>query len=617
MHGERGYQIVLENANTPELQQRCLQFVRWGAEMRYSYTRSLYDTYVAPDLERRDRRPTAPRPKYPRPACRPSSRPPAAPRDHARFPSPLPPGRDPHDRRHRIASGARRPKKSSPAAASRSRSRHAPSPSSSSTDEVFAVDDTCIHQERSLSKGTLLDGQVICPGHQWKFDPRTGTRSQDGRQATYAVQVTEEGAIFVPTRHPPGARRVPRPPGGEPGMTEPTFVVVGAGHAAAAPPARCAVAASPAARPGRRRAVPAPTSGRTCPRSAWPARTTVVAALLPAWWRQRRHPRHRHPGDRVIAATRRRCSRRDGTSSPTSSCSPPAAARRAARGRGRPGAHLARWPTATGCASGCRAGAGSAPRRRLPRQRDRGRGDHVAPRCRFLTATRFRSPARWAPTSAPPRRLHARHGVDLRPGQRIARSVPTADGSSPRDGAPHRDGRRRGLHRHRDRTPRSPRLRAGRRQRRRGRRAGPDLDAERLRRRRRRRPRPPALRPGAGRARRRRPAAGRGHRGHGCRARPPPTTPTGSGPTSTRSTCRASGHATGDDLAVRGNVADLDGTAFWLRDGLVGGASHRARRGPLGRPRADRPPRGDRNARRRGHGAGGPRGRRRGRRRRA
>ena len=49
VHGERGYQIVVENATTPELQQRCLQFVRWGAEMRYAYTRSLYDTYVAPD----------------------------------------------------------------------------------------------------------------------------------------------------------------------------------------------------------------------------------------------------------------------------------------------------------------------------------------------------------------------------------------------------------------------------------------------------------------------------------------------------------------------------------------------------------------------------------------
>jgi nitrite reductase/ring-hydroxylating ferredoxin subunit len=65
-------------------------------------------------------------------------------------------------------------------------------------DEVFAVDDTCIHQERSLSKGTLLHGQVICPGHQWKFDPRTGEpEDQDGCLATYAVEVTEDGGILV------------------------------------------------------------------------------------------------------------------------------------------------------------------------------------------------------------------------------------------------------------------------------------------------------------------------------------------------------------------------------------------------------------------------------------
>ena len=65
-------------------------------------------------------------------------------------------------------------------------------------DEVFAVDDTCIHQEKSLAKGTLLNGQVICPGHQWRFDPRTGEpQEQDGKLATYAVQVTEEGAVLV------------------------------------------------------------------------------------------------------------------------------------------------------------------------------------------------------------------------------------------------------------------------------------------------------------------------------------------------------------------------------------------------------------------------------------
>jgi pyrroloquinoline-quinone synthase len=49
IHGERGYQIVLKYADTPDLQQRCLQLVRHGAEMRYSYTKALYDTYVAPE----------------------------------------------------------------------------------------------------------------------------------------------------------------------------------------------------------------------------------------------------------------------------------------------------------------------------------------------------------------------------------------------------------------------------------------------------------------------------------------------------------------------------------------------------------------------------------------
>jgi pyrroloquinoline-quinone synthase len=51
VHGERGYQIVLDNATTPELQQRCVQVVQDGAEMRFAYTKALYDTYVAKDLE--------------------------------------------------------------------------------------------------------------------------------------------------------------------------------------------------------------------------------------------------------------------------------------------------------------------------------------------------------------------------------------------------------------------------------------------------------------------------------------------------------------------------------------------------------------------------------------
>jgi nitrite reductase/ring-hydroxylating ferredoxin subunit len=76
-------------------------------------------------------------------------------------------------------------------------------------DEVFAIDDVCGHKQRSLSKGTLLDGQVICPGHQWKFDPRTGqAEDQDLCQTVFAVQVTEGGQVLVdphPRRTAPAA----------------------------------------------------------------------------------------------------------------------------------------------------------------------------------------------------------------------------------------------------------------------------------------------------------------------------------------------------------------------------------------------------------------------------
>ena len=41
-------------------------------------------------------------------------------------------------------------------------------------DNVYALNDVCIHKQRSLSKGTLLNGRVICPGHQWAYNLETG-----------------------------------------------------------------------------------------------------------------------------------------------------------------------------------------------------------------------------------------------------------------------------------------------------------------------------------------------------------------------------------------------------------------------------------------------------------
>ena len=50
IHGERGYQIVLEHATTAELQQKCLRICEVGAQMRLLYTTALYRDYVEQDL---------------------------------------------------------------------------------------------------------------------------------------------------------------------------------------------------------------------------------------------------------------------------------------------------------------------------------------------------------------------------------------------------------------------------------------------------------------------------------------------------------------------------------------------------------------------------------------
>lgn len=62
---------------------------------------------------------------------------------------------------------------------------------------VYAFDDVCVHQDRSLFKGTLLHGKVICPGHQWQFDLETGYEpNQDRCQPTYPVRV-EGDTVYV------------------------------------------------------------------------------------------------------------------------------------------------------------------------------------------------------------------------------------------------------------------------------------------------------------------------------------------------------------------------------------------------------------------------------------
>ncbi|MCF8570976.1 Rieske 2Fe-2S domain-containing protein [Gordonia sp. HY002] len=64
-------------------------------------------------------------------------------------------------------------------------------------ENIYAFEDACIHEDRSLSKGTLLHGRVICPGHQWQFDLETGYESdQELCQPTYPVRLDDE-VVYV------------------------------------------------------------------------------------------------------------------------------------------------------------------------------------------------------------------------------------------------------------------------------------------------------------------------------------------------------------------------------------------------------------------------------------
>jgi 3-phenylpropionate/trans-cinnamate dioxygenase ferredoxin component len=65
--------------------------------------------------------------------------------------------------------------------------------------EVFAIDDTCTHQDASLADGWLEGCEVECPLHASKFDLRTG--AVDAPPAKVPVRthrvVIDDGMIHV------------------------------------------------------------------------------------------------------------------------------------------------------------------------------------------------------------------------------------------------------------------------------------------------------------------------------------------------------------------------------------------------------------------------------------
>ncbi|MFJ8828077.1 bifunctional 3-phenylpropionate/cinnamic acid dioxygenase ferredoxin subunit [Streptomyces sp. NPDC102467] len=63
--------------------------------------------------------------------------------------------------------------------------------------ELFAVDDTCTHQEASLSEGWLEGCQVECPLHEASFDLRTGQPTcLPARRPVRTHRVTVDGGVI-------------------------------------------------------------------------------------------------------------------------------------------------------------------------------------------------------------------------------------------------------------------------------------------------------------------------------------------------------------------------------------------------------------------------------------
>jgi nitrite reductase/ring-hydroxylating ferredoxin subunit len=54
--------------------------------------------------------------------------------------------------------------------------------------DPLAFHDTCIHKGRSLSEGVIFGDRLVCAGHQWSYDLRTGyCKVRDRYQPVYRV----------------------------------------------------------------------------------------------------------------------------------------------------------------------------------------------------------------------------------------------------------------------------------------------------------------------------------------------------------------------------------------------------------------------------------------------
>ena len=69
--------------------------------------------------------------------------------------------------------------------------------------DFYAIDNTCPHRGSPLGEGRIEEGILICPGHEWRFELKSGWCPQNPELSTevYPIQVHDE-KIYVRLEKP-------------------------------------------------------------------------------------------------------------------------------------------------------------------------------------------------------------------------------------------------------------------------------------------------------------------------------------------------------------------------------------------------------------------------------
>ena len=69
--------------------------------------------------------------------------------------------------------------------------------------DFYAIDNTCPHRGSPLGEGRIEEGILICPGHEWRFELKSGWCPQNPELSTevYPIKV-HDGKIYVRLEKP-------------------------------------------------------------------------------------------------------------------------------------------------------------------------------------------------------------------------------------------------------------------------------------------------------------------------------------------------------------------------------------------------------------------------------